>query len=320
VASTGPAIPSITDKLSRAIAQCLSEEDLRVSTEIILREALPDLPTPQYEKSVKTLTFRGRADAVHEGLVIEYEKPRSMRQASKREEAAQQVCDYLTGFTLGSEAKHQKSSEPTLFPADVIYSQAEEERLAAHVGLASDGEQFVFIQRRGKQWHTETRRLDEDTVEKLLLWLRAMSRKDLSPENLIADFGPQSSIATAVVGVLATLVNSKEYPKANVIYDEWRRIFGIVYGTEQLHRTQRDPEAKALTAAYRLDIGVDFPVLLFAIHTYYALLMKMLATEVIVARGGLGNTFIGALSRSELRHQLIQLESGEVVTQRNWRP
>jgi N-6 DNA Methylase len=249
--------------------------------------------------------------------VIEYEKPRSMRQASKREEAVQQVFDYLTAFTLGSEAKHQKPSEPTLFPADVIYSQAEEEHLAANVGLASDGEQFVFIQRHGKQWHTETHRLNEDMVEKLLLWLRAMSRKDLSPENLIADFGPQSSIAAAVVGVLAKLVHSQEHPKANVIYEEWRRIFGIVYGTEQLRRTRRDPEAKALASAYQLDLGVDFPVLLFAIHTYYALLMKLLATEVIVAQGGLGDTFIGALGRGELRSQLTQLESGEILQRQN---
>ena len=227
--------------------------------EIVLREALPDLPTPKYEKSVNTSTFRGRADAVHQGLVIEYEKPRSMRRAGHFDHAVKQVCDYLTGFTLGPTARHQNPDEPTLFPPEVIYSQEEEEQLAANVGLATDGERFVFVQRRGKQWYTETRRLDEDTVEKLLLWLRAMNRKDLSPENLIADFGPESSIAAAVVGVLARLVVTKEHPKANVIYEEWRRLFGIVYGTEQLQRTQRDSEAKALAAAYHLDLGVDFP-------------------------------------------------------------
>jgi hypothetical protein len=292
---------------------------LRVNIEIILREALPELRTARYEKAVKTSTFRGRADAVHQGLVIEYEKPRSMRSARKQEEAIQQACDYLTGFTLGEEAKIQKASQPTLFPSDIIYSQEEEERLAAHVGLATDGERFIFIQRRGKQWYTETRRRDEDTVEKLLLWLRAMSRKDLSPENLIVDFGPESSIAAAVVGVLAKLVDSGEHPKANVVYEEWRRIFGIVYGTEQLQRTRRDPEARALASAYHLDLGVVFPVLLFAIHTYYALLMKMLATEVIVAQGGIGDTFIGALSRGALKDQLLQLESGEVLQRQNVR-
>lgn len=314
-----PDIPIVTKRISEAVKSSTSEEDLRVNMEFVLRDALPDLPKPKYEKSVRTSTFRGRADAVHEGLVIEYEKPRTMRRAAKRDEAIQQVCDYLTGFTLGEQAKHQKPGGDGLFPSEITYSQEEEERLAANVGLATDGERFIFVQRLGKRWHTEPRRLDEDTVEKLLLWLRAMNRKDLSPENLISDFGPESKLAADAVGVLAKLVDTGKYPKAAVIYEEWRRIFGIVYGTEQLHRPQRAPEAKALTAAYHLELGVEFPVLLFAVHTYYGLLMKMLATEVIVAQGGLGDTFIGALTRGELREQLRELESGEILQRHNIR-
>ena len=316
---TNQDIASITKKLAGTLRSCSSEEDVRVSMELVLREALPDLPTPKYEKAVKTSTFKGRADAVHQGLVIEYEKPRSMRAASRCDEAVQQVCDYLTGFALGEKGKHQKASDPALFPSEVTYSQEDEERLAANVGLATDGERFIFVQRRGKRWHTETQKHNEDTVEKLLLWLRAMSRKDLSPENLIGDFGPETKHAADVVGVLAKLVNSGKHPKANVIYEEWRRIFGIVYGTEQLQRPRRAPEAEALTAAYRLNLGVEFPVLLFAVHTYYALLMKLLATEVIVAQGGIGDTFVGALTRTELRSQLIELESGEILRRQNIR-
>jgi len=242
-----------------------------------------------------------------------------MRRPAKREEAIQQVCDYLTGFTLGEQAKHQKPGDPGLFLAGVTYSQDEEERLAASVGLATDGEWFIFIQRRGKQWHTHTRKFDQDTVEMLFLWLRAMNRKDLSPENLIADFGPEAPLAADVISVLAKLVNSGKHPKANVIYEEWRRIFGIVYGTERLHRPQRAPEATALTAAYHLDLSIEFVVLLFAVHTYYALLMKMLATEVIVAQGSVGDTFIGVLTRTGLREQLVELESGEILRRHNIR-
>ena len=188
--------------------------------ELVLRDALPDLPIPRYEKSVKTSTFKGRADAVHQGLVIEYEKPRSMRAAPKRDQAIQQVCDYLTGFALGEQGRHQKADPSGLLPPDITYSQDEEERLAATVGLATDGDRFVFVQRLGKKWHADPRKLDEDTVERLLLWLRAMNRKDLSPENLIFDFGPEAKLAAAVVGVLAKLVDSHKYPKANVIYEE----------------------------------------------------------------------------------------------------
>jgi N-6 DNA Methylase len=318
--STGPDLASLTKKLAKSVSLCSSEEDLRVGMEFILREALPDLPNPKYEKGVQTSTFKGRADAVHQGLVIEYEKPGSMSRAKHRDHAVQQVCDYLTGFSLGLEGRHQKQdNQPSLFGPDVVYSREDEEKLAVNVGLATDGKRFVFVQRWGKAWHTDDRRLDEDTVEKLLLWLRAMVRKDLSPENLIGDFGHETQLAADVVGVLAKLVDSAKHPKPNVIYDEWKRIFGIVYGTEQLERTKSSDETKALTSAYQIKVKGGFPVVLFAVHTYYALLMKMLATEVIVAQGGLGDTFIGMLTRTGLRDQLAELESGGVLRRHNIR-
>ena len=162
-------ISAIRVRLAKAVKGCTSEEDLRVSMEIILRETLPDLPTPKYEKGVKTSEFKGRADAVHHGLVIEYEKPGSMSKSAHRDHAVQQACDYLTGFALGEEGKLQKHGEQPVSET-VAYTQEQEERLAANVGLATDGHTFVFIRRQGKKWDAEDRHLDDDTVEKLLIW------------------------------------------------------------------------------------------------------------------------------------------------------
>jgi len=114
-------------------------------------EALLELPTAKYEKAIKTSTFTGRADAVHQGLVIEYERPRSFRHAPKRDEAVRQACEYLTGLTPGAQAQIQKATHPSLFPGEVTYSQEQEEGLAANVGLATDGERFIFVQPLGKR-------------------------------------------------------------------------------------------------------------------------------------------------------------------------
>jgi hypothetical protein len=304
-------IPAITKRLRQAVSKCSSEEDLRVEMEFILREALPELPKGKYEKALKTSTFTGRLDAIHQGVVIEYKKPKLLRSASEREKALGQLCGYLETLALDETAQPDAEA-----PA---YTQEQEEKLVSNVGLATDGSRFIFVQRRARKWHLQTRELDEDTTELLLVWLRAMQRKGLSPENLLADFGPQTEHAASVVSVLAQLVQSDSHPKANVVFNEWKRIFGIVYGEEQLHRTSRADETKALTVAYKLDLGVEFPVLLFAIHTYYALLMKLLATEVIVSQGGLGNTFVGTLTRGELKVQLARLESGEILEQLNFR-
>jgi SAM-dependent methyltransferase len=312
-APTALDMASVTEKLRTCDYLGGSEEDLRVNMEMIIRDALPGLPTPKYETSIRTSTFNGRADAVHQMLVIEYEKPGSMQRPANVRHAVRQVCDYLHAIRL------ERGSEQDGASAPKELTQEEEERLSGGVGIATDGDRFVFVQRRGREWVEDARGLDEGTVEKLLLWLRSTGRRDLSPSNLIADFGPSTELATNIVKVLAELVQSRAHPKANVIYEEWRRIFGIVYGTDQLHRTRRDPEAQSLSAAYRLSIGVDFSILLFAVQTYYALLMKLLATEVIVAQGGISDSFLGSLTRRGIRNQLRSLESGEILQQYNIR-
>jgi len=287
--------------------------------ELVLRAVLPDLPVPKYEQAIRTSTFRGRADAVHQGVVIEYEKPRSLRSAQHAEHALQQVWDYLTGLSLRQGFPNEPLLPEPTRDAGSHFTREQEEQLSMNVGIATDGETFIFTQRKSRHWHVDRRTFDGDTVEKLLLWLRAMVRKDLSPENLIADFGPDTHLATEIVSIFAKIVNSGNQPKATVIYEEWRRTFGIVYGTEQLERGGKAPETSPLFSAYRVEIGVKFPVILFAVHTYYALLMKLLATEVIVAQGGLGDTFIGSLTGTNLRSQLNELESGAILQRHNIR-
>lgn len=295
-------------RLQRAEAQSQTEEDLRVRIEHVLRDAIADLAEPQYEHSIRTSTYLGRADAVHTRLVIEYEPPRRMKGAMA-DHAVSQVCDYLTGIALGAE----RASAETL-------TREEEEKLSSMVGIATDGERYIFVQRRARGWHTEPKVLNLATTEKLLLWFRSTARKDLSAANLIRDFGPTTELASNAVRVLAELVASGDHAKAVVVYEEWRRIFGIVYGTDQLARTSQAPDTKSLRTAYNLTIqNVTFAQLLFAIHTYYALLMKMLVTELIVAQGTYADSFIGNLTRSVLREKLSQLESGEILESRKIR-
>lgn len=190
----------------------------------MLREALPDLPEPRYEKSVRTATYLGRADAVHTRLVIEYEKPRRLKGALS-DHAVQQLCDYLTGLAIDRQA--DPSSHLT---------RDEEERLAGSVGIATDGQTWIFVQRRGRVWHREGRALNLGTAEKLLLWFRATARKDLSSANLISDFGPATELASDVVRTFAELVASGDHPKATVVYEEWKRIFGADRGPRRLRR------------------------------------------------------------------------------------
>ena len=55
------------------------------------------------------------------------------------------------------------------------------------------------------------------------------------------------------------------FPQVETLYEEWKRIFGIVYGQE-LVKAQRD--ARALARLYHITEFTDLKPLLFAVLTY----------------------------------------------------
>ncbi len=55
--AVGLDIKSVTKRLAQLVPSCTSEEDLRVNMEFVLREALPDLPKPKYEKCKRRLNI-----------------------------------------------------------------------------------------------------------------------------------------------------------------------------------------------------------------------------------------------------------------------
>ncbi len=159
-----------------------------------------------------------------------------------------------------------------------------------------------------------------ESIELLLLYLRSLSRKPLTPEALAADFGPQGDVAPRLVNVFYTALQAhRDHPRVATFFAEWERIFGIIYG-EELSRAERD--APELAALYRM-VGdrmgnhEGLPLLkplFFAVHTYYALLMKFLAVELASLQGGaLVGSFVAALPAAtdkQLRRELTNLENG----------
>ena len=216
------------------------------------RTLVPDLPQPSYERSVATAEYRGSMDALHGALVIEYEHPRSLRSTAKRDHAVKQVCDYATGIAF-----QQLRRSPPAGP----FAPDEEEKLAACPGIATDGDAVVFVQRVRGAWQTDEQHLDEDAVEKLSLWLRALSRKRLSPDNLIRDFGPRSEAACKVVSEMVKAIG-RPSPKTEVVFAEWRRLFDIVYGEDSFGQMTAEAQHE-LRANYEIESGV-------APSTYYS--------------------------------------------------
>jgi len=150
-----------------------------------------------------------------------------------------------------------------------------------------------------------------ETIEQLLLYFRALSYKTLNPENLAEDFGAKSPLSKQTIKLFCQMLCKSENPKVKTLFEEWNRIFGVVYSKE-LGVAEKD--AQKFSAELALKENTDFKMLLFSIHTYFALIMKMIAAETIVMQQGfLLPSFMQkwkVASTDELLDEMKDLEEG----------
>jgi len=317
------AAKSLAHSISQVAKKAHSEEDLRVGVEKALGttlEALGLSATAEYEKT----TLSGSADAVYGHVVIEYKRPGQL---------ARQLSRYLTDLarSAGGKSKVAQSLEKTIgigLDGEQIlflrYSSTGRKRESPLAALR--GSQVTFFDVEGLKGGFQVVgpvAVSRESVELLLLYLRSLSRKPLTPEALAADFGPQGDIAPRLVNVFYNALQShRDHPRVATFFDEWDRIFGIVYG-EELSKAKRD--APELAALYRATPKAELKPLFFAVHTYYALLMKFLAVELASLQGGaLVGSFVAALPAmtvKQARLELTNLENGGTPGERrHFRP
>lgn len=302
------------EKLAASVAdlahRAQSEEDLRIGVEKLLEPLLASIgvrAAPRYERMGAQTIYRGRPDAVHGQVVIEYEAPRAFASERAVEHAHAQLVGYLM-----AEAQTQ-----------TIDPQVALQRL---VGIGFDGAAIFFVQYRARDRKIRadafTRAgpfpFDAESARTFLTFLRALSRLPLTAEHLAERFGPQSKIAPLAVSAFADALENWSNARVQVFFTEWKRLFGIVYG-EQLG-APRAEEAKTLSALYRVEKETEFQELLFCVHTYFAFLMKLIAAELVT----LGETPFGLsfsyhlthAAKENLQTQLGEIENGGVYARR----
>ncbi len=164
--------------------------------------------------------------------------------------------------------------------------------LARYAGILIDGEP-----------------INSNNISLALEYIRGLSRKPLDPEQLSNDFGPQTDVARqAIIAFWNALDNPSS--KAEMLYLEWKHLFGQVSG----YKPEQLPEITAMEQEYKIDAGHDMPRLLFTVHTYYALIIKLLAVEILtLVRQGIGHPFIehiSVLKPEDLKKSLVEMEDG----------
>lgn len=230
-----------------------------------------------YEPHHNITVIKGRPDTLYGRALIEYKVPGTLRSKTKFNDALEEV---------------QKNIRET--------ADKTSENFSKYVGIVIDGELIAFTKFRRGGWLTDgPTEINPQTTQKFLEYLRGLARKPLHPDWLVQDFGPESQLARSSVQVLYSNLNSTRIPRVKVLYEEWRKTFNQVCGYD-FQSPKLD--IKALVQAYAIpDKKVDHAQLLFAIHTYYALVIKFLAAEIAV-------TYASKFFRSFLE-ELVMLDS-----------
>lgn len=195
------------------------------------------------------------------------------------------------------------------------------------IGIAIDGEHICFAQVFGNNIKTQHLiPFSEYAVELVIQALNADTRRSITIDNLIEDFGHGAKNARRLMQSLSDALSSElgvsGNSKIKMLFEEWRTLYGQVADMSTLQ-----------VEAISQEIGFTWSGLpkdamsgrLFVIHTYNSLFIKLLAAEIISAHG-LAACRQPAQAMAALMDDLLlmdtmanEIERGDLFTQANIR-
>lgn len=290
--------PEVTRDILKAAKGARNEADLVAETEKVLERFGRSFDVTLNLQRERTL-INGRADAVYNRFVIEYEPPNSLRPSNNHhhnKHAIGQVTQYMD--ELERLDRHRK------------------ERLA---GVVLDGGHYIFVRHRDEHWRIDDPvPVNTQSTETFLRYLLSLATElALTPENLVRDFGENSNTARQVVPTLYHALRTSNNPKVKVIFRQWQRQFQEVSGYNLSSGQLSGTDLSRLYAVR--DRNPDIELLFFAIHTYYATFIKVLALQVahyyLMPKVGTGLSAVANYDTDKLRDYLLEMERGGLFTQ-----
>ncbi len=242
----------------------------------------------------------GRADTVYNRLILEYKKPGMIKgENEKNRQLIAQVKGYIEDL-----AKEERWKE---------------ERL---LGVAFDGDYFLFVRKVGRWIEEEPLPVSEKSIERFLLTLEKLTTKAaLVPDNLIRDFaigaGSLNYIASNAIKAFYFALTGNVNERVKVFFDQWALQFAEVHGAIENKKFDADILFKSYGFKKDEQKNFNFLAFFFALDTYYGLLMKLLAYQVVGFYAlkdvtGLPLAEWEKLKSEELREKLADLEEGGI--------
>lgn len=295
-----------------------TEEDLKIGLEEIFKEYFRRFNI-DIEFKHEVSVYNGRIDSIFQSIVLEYKKPHGLEIKTIRDKAIRELKNYLKSLI-------PKVDNPRSF-----------------IGVAIDGYNILFVRStitkskiKSRKYDTvdtfytidnymlqedwdisELYQISPEIMENLFLYFRSLSTKVLNSENITDEFGLKGEIARDFIKLFYNLINEniEKKHKLNVLFSEWSRIFGIVYGKDLSRLTKDINDLENLLAIQKPDLKK----ILFSIHTYLVILMKFLSAEILMFTSGfLLSSFVNQLknlNEDNLKKKILNLENGNLFAQ-----
>lgn len=254
----------------RSVAQRTNETELREDVDVIIREAARKL----YGLSDREITAerhpggrrsRRRYDKAYGGLVVEWEWKMGN---ARRRHGAEQALGYL------AEMRNDLGLE------------------GAFTAVVSDGREWGFLasdlpeqqlslleQNVHPEQRFQWRETSPAACRRFLALLGSNRQRPVTASGLADAFGPNSPSGRTIVTLLVEQIAVRgRDDRADTLYREWRRSVEVVYGNLDDEKGQL-----ALRIRELFDLGAQRSLgeLLFAVHTYFALIVRLVAIEVL---------------------------------------
>jgi SAM-dependent methyltransferase len=208
---------------------------------------------------------RGRQDVRRNRVIIEF-KDKGLFQGTKTSAKFQEALNQLVNTYIPNQASQDGR------------------RQCDYIGVCFDGHHlaFAYIEDSGRIRVSDLMPFNEHSAASLVLALNLDDRRELIPQNVVDDFGPSSAITSAVLRALWTHLDTSLTTRVNrveMLYSEWNDLFEQSTSLGRIGRSRLDTYSQSIG----LPGGADPTRVLFVLHTYHALVFKLLAAELVIA-------------------------------------
>jgi len=291
----------MADKMLKAAKSAGSEEDIRHAVNNLIDDFIDKAKLDIKGKHEYGLAG-GRIDSRYGGVVIEYKDPKGSGKIIENKNApgVKAVVEQIKKRFRDLQTEEKVDMQRLL-------------------GVGCDGDTFVFVKMSGNKFDIEDPvPVKPHTVERFLRAMISVGARGLSftPKNLAELFGSESPDACKSIQLIYELIHDTKSEKAKTFFQQWQILFGEVCGFD-IH----GQSSKIKILAKHYSISDPSPAdILFAVHTYYAIFIKLLSAEI-------ATTFASKISASpikkiataptsgKLKMELSNIEQGGIWTQ-----